>query len=197
MRDGSRPQIEAVGFDLGETLIGYDGVGLDWRAHYSTALTRAAEACGMHLSNQDLVQAERILLRYNTREHPRVEEFSAERIFGEILETWNRAGSPPLDAALDAFFGYFQRRVLRFQDVESCLSALAARGVPIGILTDVPYGMPRRFVEADLASAGIADKIDVVVTSVDVGHRKPHAEGISSTRPSVRFVAWASDLRRQ
>ena len=43
------------------------------------------------------------------------------------------------------------------------------------MLTDVPYGMDREFVLEDCRP--IIDHIDVLLTSVDVGYRKPHVEG--------------------
>lgn len=47
----------------------------------------------------------------------------------------------------------------------------------VGVLTDVPYGMERARVEADLAAAGLGGLITPVLTSVDVGHRKPASAG--------------------
>ena len=37
--------------------------------------------------------------------------------------------------------------------------------------------MPRHLVERDLTEAGLVDCVDVLLTSVDVGHRKPAPEG--------------------
>ena len=52
---------------------------------------------------------------------------------------------------------------------------LRARGLKTGVLTDVPYGMDRRFVERDLAP--VAAHLDVALTSVEVGYRKPAPNG--------------------
>jgi len=176
----------AVGFDLGETLLGYEGVGLNWRSHYPRALTEVGHACGRSVSADDLSSAEAILLRYNTRESPRLEEVSAEAIFSAILRGWS-VPDRFLPDAIDAFFAFFRRKSFRYPDVDGCLKALRSIRVPVGVLTDVPYGMPKRFVQQDLASAGLAGMFDCVLTSVDVGFRKPHAKG---------FMALAKALNR-
>lgn len=55
------------------------------------------------------------------------------------------------------------------------LRVLRAGCLRVGVLTDVPYGMPRRFVGRDLAP--VAAWVDAVLTSVEVGRRKPHPDG--------------------
>ena len=55
------------------------------------------------------------------------------------------------------------------------MQELRRQGVRIGMLTDVPYGMDGEFVLEDCRP--IIDHVDVLLTSVDVGYRKPHAEG--------------------
>jgi putative hydrolase of the HAD superfamily len=44
------------------------------------------------------------------------------------------------------------------------------------VLTDVPYGMPKKLVMKDLEA--IKDKINLVITSADVGYRKPSTTGL-------------------
>ncbi len=106
-------------------------------------------------------------------------------ILGEILVAWRVDPNVRLHSATEAFFGFFQRRIAPSDMTVSMLSVLGARGTPIGILTDVPYEMPRRFVENDLSTAGITHFVDVLLTSHDVGMRKPEPAG---------YVALASQL---
>ncbi len=47
--------------------------------------------------------------------------------------------------------------------------------LPIGILSDALYGMPAEYYAPHLALLG--GQIDVVLTSVDIGYRKPAAAG--------------------
>lgn len=59
--------------------------------------------------------------------------------------------------------------------------AARAQGMSVGVFTDVRYGMPRDLVDEDLRLPGIAGLIDVVLTSRDVGFRKPSC----STAPTA------------
>jgi putative hydrolase of the HAD superfamily len=71
----------------------------------------------------------------------------------------------------------FQRTCRVFPDVARVLDVL---GSSAGVLTDVPYGMPRRLVEADLAAVGLDAIAPRMLTSVEVGLRKPEPRGFES-----------------
>jgi len=167
----------AIGFDLGDTLLTYAGVPLDWSGHYRTALQHAAEALSVTPSLREYEEAMSILWRYNTRRNPREAEVNAAVIFEEILGAWKLEASPHREPAIDAFFDFFQQQMIAYPDSLTFLRTLRQRQVRIGILTDVPYGMPLCRVENDLRRAGMAELVDVILTSVEVGWRKPHPEG--------------------
>ena len=167
--------LKAIGFDLGETLIHYAGLPLNWQSLYGQALKRVAEACGHPITEADIRVGEAILGRYNTRLHPRLHEVRADRIFGEVLAAWDLPTVGGCDQVEDTFFGFFQQAYAVYPDTIPALQALQNQGVKVGVLTDAPYGMPRRFVERDLAP--IAQYLDAALTSVEVGHRKPHPSG--------------------
>jgi putative hydrolase of the HAD superfamily len=78
---------------------------------------------------------------------------------------------------MDAYFTFFQQQMCAYPETIEVLTTLRQRGMLIGILTDVPYGMPREFVERDIIGAGIKGLFDVLVTSVEVGVRKPEPAG--------------------
>ncbi len=165
----------AIGFDLGETLIHYEGVPLNWQSLYQEALAQVAKICLYQGGKEALDQAGSILAKYNTRLYPRTSEVSADTIFGEVLMAWGIADHLLLNVAKRAFFSFFQRTMLTYVDTLPTLQTLKAKGIKIGILTDVPYGMEREYVEHDLQS--IAEYIDVFITSVEAGYRKPDAHG--------------------
>lgn len=98
----------AVGFDLGDTLIRYRDVPLNWRELYPPALSAVAAACGLNVGESGRAAAEAILLRYNTRVNPRVEEVTADRVFGEILTAWGES-THRAPVAAEAFFAFFRR----------------------------------------------------------------------------------------
>jgi putative hydrolase of the HAD superfamily len=183
----------AIGFDLGETLLTYAGTPLNWAALYPDALARVAAACGAAPAPADLDRAIQRLRQANTRLHPRAREIRAEELFAGLLADWGR----PADAAetrrgLEAFFGFFQRRMQPYPDTAPALAALRARGLRLGVLTDVPYGMPREFVERDLAGAGLTACLDTLLTSGEVGWRKPDPAGFHAL--AARLEAAASTL---
>lgn len=182
---GCGSRIGAIGFDLGDTLICYADTPLSWSSLYSGALSCVAEVCDATPSAEDVHRAQEILTSYNTRLTPRSHEVAASTVLGEILAAWRVDPHVRLTAAIEAFFGFFQRRIAPSEVAVSVLSGLRARGIPIGILTDVPYGMPRRFVENDLSTAGITDLVEALLTSHDVKMRKPDPAG---------YIALASQL---
>jgi putative hydrolase of the HAD superfamily len=164
---------KAVGFDLGETLVRY-GHALSWQSLYQKALAAVGAACGTVPDERMLAAGAEVLLRYNTRANPRVEEVPADVILGEVLAAWQL----PLhftEASVEAFFSFFQRDTAVYPDVIPLLARLRTCGMKIGILTDAPYGMPREFVEQDIGP--FARHVDVLLTSVEVGFRKPDPRG--------------------
>ena len=166
----------ALGFDLGETLITYRDTPLSWADLYGVALRVVATKVKRELHDEAVQLAGEILTRYNTRINPRTAEMSADVIFGEILAAWNWPETMR-EEVIEAFFGFFQQRLVAYPETLQVLHALKHRGMRIGVLTDVPYGMPRHLVERDLAETGLGDFVDVLLTSVDVGHRKPAPDG--------------------
>ena len=165
----------AFGFDLGETLVHYAGLPLNWQSLYPQALARVAEVCAHPMTEADLQRGEQVLARYNTRLRPRLEEVTADSVLGEVLAAWGVRADTDLEQVEDAFFGLFQQTHAVYPDTLPALQRLWRRCAKIGVLTDVPYGMARRFVEDDVAQ--IAPCINVVLTSVEVGYRKPHPRG--------------------
>ncbi len=177
----------AVGFDLGETLLTYADTPLSWARLYTPALTRVATACDAQPGAEGYARAEAILARHNTRLHPRTVEIGAEQIFTDILTTWAvPAVEQQLPAALAAFFTFFQQRLIAYPESAAVLTMLRAKDVTLGALTDVPYGMPRTFVENDLRLSGLAPFLDAVLTSVDVGERKPATTGFHALAAALK-----------
>lgn len=170
-----------MGFDLGDTLCEYEGVPLNWEREYPAALRSVASACRCELTPDRLASGVALLRKYNSRITPRPEqvEYSAELIFGGLLDLW---GEPLhlLDAAVGAFFEHFRQRLRAFPEAAGLLRRLSQRGIRIGILTDVPYGMPKALVDADLSESGISAPDLVLITSTMIGRRKPHPAGFEA-----------------
>lgn len=169
---------KAIGFDLGDTLLLYEGVSERWAPSYREALGRAASACGCKLGKLEADRAVAVLENYNTRLTPRTLEVPENQILGEVTTA---LGLQPGDCGTvaDAFFAFYRRSVTACPDTIVTLRRLNMLGVAVGVLTDVPYGMERARVEADLSSTGIDRFLSMVLTSVEVGHRKPAPVGFA------------------
>ena len=103
--------VKAIGFDLGETLVAYQGTKLSWRDHYTDALREVATACGATPSEADLARASEKLGEFNTRENPRTTEVTSFQIFEAVSACWGNFGAGQIENAIVAFFQYFQRRL--------------------------------------------------------------------------------------
>ena len=169
--------IHAVGFDLGDTLLFYRDTPMSWVALYPDALAAVAKSCQAQPTAAQVERAKQILTQHNTRVAPRTQEIPAKTILGLILEAWELDPAKHSSAAIEAFFSFFQQRLSAYPETVSVLQTLRTRRIPTGILTDVAYGMPRAFVERDIAGAGITGLFDVMLTSVEVGVRKPEPNG--------------------
>lgn len=166
--------IRAICFDLGDTLIHYEGIPLNWSQHYSNALCIGMKKNNYVWNEKELDECSKILMKYNTRAHPRNNEISAEIIFSEIASYLN-IDKEQSNVLMECFYNYFQQRSILFEDVETTLKSIKDFGIKVGILTDVAYGMPNSYVLKDIEK--IKQYIDVVLTSVDVGYRKPMTNG--------------------
>jgi len=171
----------AVGFDLGDTLLEYAGVPLNWEREYPAALAAVARGCCLELSEERLRCGVELLFRYNTRRAPRPmeREYTAEHIFQELLHDWG-APSEFLARSISIFFSHFRQTLRVFPDAPTAIARLTEMGIASAVLTDVPYGMPNDLVLADLARAGLPFPDDLVITSTDVGYRKPHPAGFAA-----------------
>jgi putative hydrolase of the HAD superfamily len=169
--------IEAVGFDLADTLVHYAGLPLSWVHLYPDALSRVAAAISRQASGVDLVAGAEVLSRFNTRLHPREAEVTSDVVLGAVFAAWGLPPQSDFEGAKDAFYGFFRQTYAIYEDTLPALEYLAGIGLKIGVLTDVPYGMDRRFVLHDIA--GIAGHVNALVSSTEVGFRKPHPAGFA------------------
>jgi haloacid dehalogenase superfamily, subfamily IA, variant 1 with third motif having Dx(3-4)D or Dx(3-4)E len=172
-------RIRAIGFDLGETLLFYRDMPLSWATKYPEALAAVAKSCGVKPTAEQFALAGQILTQHNTRVVPRTQEIPAATILASVLEAWRLEVGKHTDTAIEAFFSFFQQHMCAYPETMEVIQTLRTKGIPTGILTDVPYGMPRSYVQRDLEGAGISKLFDVVLTSVEVGVRKPEPAGYS------------------
>jgi len=162
-----------VAFDVGETLIEYEGVALDWTSHYRQALLTALQRMGVSVSGELLANAEDILSTYNTRKNPRLVEIGSGEVMTKLALLFG-IETVPFERG---FFSYFQRRASPLPDAHSMLKCLREAGAYIAALSDVPYGMPTVLLIEDLGP--LAPEFDYILSSCDVGFRKPLGQGLN------------------
>ncbi len=166
--------IKAVIFDIGNTLVEYK-IPMNWSELYRPAFEHTAGQFGYHFTKEQYEHAGRVLTKYNTRVNPREYEISSEKIFAEIIDGMG-LGSEELVRVRDGFYSYFQREAHIFDGVEETLKALSGRGVLLGTLSDVAYGMDNSYALSDIAP--LLKYFACPYTSNDTGYRKPAPQGL-------------------
>jgi len=161
-----------VVFDLGETLVSYEGIPLNWNEHYVDAINDFLVRNSICVSTPDLELAVSILKFYNTRTNRRI--FEVEE--GEVTRKIATVLGVDKAAFERSFFSYFQQRSKLEPSALETLMQLKKATIHTAVLSDVPYGMPRGFLMEDLGP--LVPFIDRVASSCDVGVRKPHPLGL-------------------
>lgn len=170
--------MKAIAFDLGDTLVEYEGLPLSWEAHYPEALASLADSLSLSPQPAQIEAARAVLRRYNTRLNPRTTEVTFATIAGDVLACFGYGGRLDEFDGATAFFRIFRQRLRCFPETRAALTRLRAHGLRIGVFTDVPYGMPRELVIQDLAVTALTEFIDDLVTSRDAGFRKPAPDAL-------------------
>jgi len=166
-------KIRAIGFDLGDTLV-YSGHPLNWSNNYRNALGKGFYSINKLLTENDYNNCIKVLSKYNTRINPREKEVSSDQIFNEIIGILEISISEK-DIFENEFFGYFLQNSKIYDDTEEVLEDIKKHNLKTGILTDVPYGRVKGFIAEE---ANFMNKnIDIILSSVDVGYRKPNVTG--------------------
>ncbi|MDE5588886.1 MAG: HAD-IA family hydrolase, partial [Acetatifactor sp.] len=114
-----------------------------------------------------------VLLKYNTRVNYREWETTSDCIFNEILKRWGI--QTDLYTIKSGFYSFFKADAEPYPETIETMEKLKRYGIKIGILTDVAYGMDNVFSLTDISL--LSDYIDIAITSVDVGYRKPNSAG--------------------
>jgi HAD superfamily hydrolase (TIGR01549 family) len=163
-------------YDLGNTLLFFDG---RWDEVFDRAILASAAALteagieGIDLDRFGLAFAESFQVYYRHREVDLV-ELTAAHI---LRETLRDLGAPPPDEAaigivLDAFYGVTQAHWKPVDGVHEVLGGLQGRGLHQGILSNASHNAD---VQTLVDRADLRRYMDFVLTSAEIGIRKPHA----------------------
>lgn len=165
---------KAVIFDIGQTLVEYKNP-LNWSKLYRPAFQYVADRCGYHFSEEQLQHAGDVLTKYNTRINPREYEVSSTQIFTEIADGVGLS-EKDIGHVKHHFYSFFRQDIALYPVVEETLKMLVDKGLVLGTLSDVAYGMDNVYALEDIAS--IRKYIKYPYTSNDVGFRKPNIKGL-------------------
>lgn len=155
-------------FDLGNTLIHYKDIPLNWSEHYENALRYAFKKVNFNATKSDYEISIDILKFYNTRINYREFEIAEKQVLNQISKNI-KCKNPDLE---DHFFQYFQRKTEIESTAINTLNSLRYKGINIAVFTDVPYAMPLKLVKNDLKPFN--ELINKIYTSCTSGFRKPN-----------------------
>lgn len=185
--------LKAIVFDIGQTLVEYKKP-LNWSELYRSAFESVSEKFGYVFSENHYQLAHRILTKYNTRVNPRDYEVSSNRIFYEILSAMD-IPLKDIEQVKYHFYLYFKQDASVFPEVEETLKKLSDKGILLGTLSDVAYGMDNVYALEDIDA--VIKYIDYPFTSNDVGYRKPCAKGLKllseKMRTDIKEMAFVGD----
>lgn len=167
-------KVKGIVFDIGQTLVYYP-FPLNWSALYRPAFENIAEKNKLNISEDEYTHIGRILSKYNTRIHPREIEVTSGQIFTEIL-SGTHIPLEYLDVIKKDFFSFFRNEAKIYADATDTLKALKLKGIVIGTLSDVAYGMDNSYALEDIRD--VMEFIDIPFTSNDAGFRKPSSRGL-------------------
>lgn len=167
-------KIEGIVFDIGQTLVYYP-IPLNWSALYRPAFENIAEKNKLNITEDEYTHIGDILAKYNTRMNPREIEVTSDRIFTEILNGTS-ISLEYLDVIKRDFYSFFRNEVRIYEDAPEVLKVIKTKGIAIGTLSDVAYGMDNSYAFEDIGE--VIELIDIPFTSNDVGYRKPSSKGL-------------------
>ena len=171
-----KSKINAIIFDLGGTLLEYVGLDLNWYDLYNKAFKYVSTSLALDLHREDIEAAKTVLKKYNPRINPREVEYHSDKVFSEVIETWKQSRYTANDIAKH-FYRFFQKKIRVYPETPQVLRAIHNKGIKLGILSDLPVGMPDELMRDEVSAFNWP--INCILTSQQVGFRKPHLEGYS------------------
>lgn len=179
---------KVIVFDLGGTLMEYEGMPLSWLPYYPQGFAAVDKALSLGLSQEEIGRSVQILKGYNPRYTPREVEIPPEEIFGDAIQHWKKAVS--VEQVISAFFSGLCLVPRIYEDALPGLSQLRGKGYNLACLTNLPSGMPDKVFRKGLEK--LIDQLDCYVSSGVCGFRKPNEAGLCQI--AQRFQVPLEDL---
>jgi putative hydrolase of the HAD superfamily len=159
--------LEAVLFDWGDTL-------MEWR--WDEELLAAGHRAGLRaISREDVELTEHFRERYEPLfwAPGTIEELEYPGLVRRLFADFELdLGDDELERFLEAEHAAWAPARVLGSTPHALLESLRGRGLKLGVVSNAFD--PPRLLHADLADAGIAERVDFAVFSSEVGKRKPH-----------------------
>lgn len=168
-------------FDLGGTLMEYEGMPLSWLAYYPKGFAAVNKGFALELTEEEIACSVEVLKGYNPRYCPREAEIAPEKIFGDAIRHWRK--KPPVEQVIAQFFAGIELSPRIYEDTVPALSLLRGAGYKIACLTNLPSGMPDALFREGIQD--LAEKLDYYLSSGSCGFRKPHPGWAVPDRPGI------------
>jgi len=133
---------KAIVFDLGGTLMEYEGMPLDWSDYYYQGFKKINENFGLELSDADIDKSAEILKSYNPRNKYREYEIMPVVLFDEAMAGWSNV--PDIRDAIEVFFSGIGLKAKVFDYSKKLIAICKKHGIKVACLTDLPNGMPEK-----------------------------------------------------
>jgi HAD superfamily hydrolase (TIGR01549 family) len=167
------PTFDAIIFDLGRTLIYFDGKWAQVESQAHRALAEKLKEFGLELNQEDCMRLFRNELEKYFRARDRnYIEHTTQVILRTTLDACGYPGVPEqiLRDALEAFYGVSQAHWKAEKDAQITLDRLKKRGYRLGMISNAADDAD---VQKLVDKAGLRPYFDKILTSAGEGIRKP------------------------
>ncbi len=164
----SYPAMKAVLFDLGHTLIDYY---CDWKGPEERGIGRIYDLVRQGSPRVDRTEftayLSEQLVRARNLKYNRMVEVPLVELIGTCLERYGCLDEDNLQQSLEAFYGVLLEDRKLVNGAAELLARLKDRGLSIGLISDVAWGLPSEFPMRDIRYFGLDAYFDDYVFSTD------------------------------
>jgi putative hydrolase of the HAD superfamily len=167
--------MKAVLFDLGHTLIDYY---CDWKGPEERGVSGIYDIVWESAPRVDREEFTAYLgqrlQRSRSMKYDQYVEVPLAELLAECLERYGCLDEDNLQRSLEVFYGVLLEDRQLVSGAVELLASIKERGLGVGLISDVAWGLPSEFPMRDIKHFGLDAYFDDYVFSTDVGLRKPH-----------------------
>ena len=168
-----RRRFEVVLFDLGNTLLYFDGPWSELVIEMHQQLYLSLKGSGLDLPQQSFERDFHNQMEvYHARRETDYREYTTRAILHKVLEGWGYPSieETEIDKAIAAMYAVSQRHWQIEEDTIQTLQILMDRGYRLGLISNAGDDAD---VQMLIDNAGIRSNFDLIITSAGEGIRKP------------------------